>query len=109
MAGNRAGVRPEAQTVDGSIVSPQEQLIEKLHTEARYDLADKETKAEKVQAQLLSARTDRILPDEDDLALIQRYKSHLSRQMFQALHELEALQKHRSGGSAPLARLDVQT
>jgi hypothetical protein len=42
-------MRPEAQTVDGSIVSPQEQLIEKLHTEARYDLADKETKAEKVR------------------------------------------------------------
>ena len=67
-----AGVRPGAQTVDGSIVSPQEQLMEKLHTEARYDLADKETKAEKVQAQLLSARRDRILPAEVDLALILR-------------------------------------
>jgi hypothetical protein len=27
--------------------------------------------------------------------------------MFKALHELEALQVRRSGGAAPLARLDV--
>jgi hypothetical protein len=104
-----AGVRPEAQTWDGSIVSPHEQLMEKLHTETRYDLAHKEAKAEEVQAQLLAARRDRILPSEENLQKIARYEAHLSRQMYQALHELEALQKRRTGAEAPLARVDVQT
>jgi hypothetical protein len=92
-----AGVQPEAQTWDGSIVSPQEQLMEKLRTETRYDLGLKEHKAEEVQARLLTARRARILPAEDDLQKIARYESHLSRQMYQALHELEALQKRRVG------------
>jgi hypothetical protein len=35
------------------------------------------------------------------------YEAHLSRLLFKALHELEALQVRRSGGSAPLGRLDV--
>ena len=103
-----AGVQPEAQTFDGSVVSPQEQLMEKLHIETRYDLASKRAKAEAVQAQLLAARRDRILPAEEDLQKIARYEAHLSRQMYQALHELEALQKRRTGGAAPLARVDVQ-
>jgi hypothetical protein len=102
-----AGVQPEAQTRDASIVSPQEQLMEKLHAHMRYDLAHKEQKAEEVQAQLLAARRERILPGEDDLQKIARYEAHLSRQMYQALHELEALQKRRVGGAAPLARVDV--
>jgi hypothetical protein len=102
-----AGAQPEAQTRDGSIVSPQEQLMEKLHAQMRYDLAHKEQKAEEVQAQLLAARRDRILPGEDDLQKIARYEAHLSRQMYQALHELEAFQKRRVGGAAPLARVDV--
>ena len=102
-----AEVQPEAQTRDGSIVSPQEQLMEKLHAQTRYDLAHKEQKAEEVQAQLLAARRERILPGEDDLQKIARYEAHLSRQMYQALHELEALQKRRVGGAAPLARVDV--
>jgi hypothetical protein len=103
-----AGVEPESQTLDDSILSPEEQLMEKLHTEVRYDLATKETKAEKVQAQILAARRERILPTEEELQKIARYEAHLSRQMYQALHELEALQKRRSGREAPLARVDVQ-
>jgi hypothetical protein len=102
-----AGVQPEAQTRDGSIVSPQGQLMEKLHAHMRYDLTHKEQKAEEVQAQLLAARRERILPGEADLQKIARYEAHLSRQMYQALHELEALQKRRVGGAAPLARVDV--
>jgi hypothetical protein len=104
-----AGVKPEIQKVDGSPVSPQEQLMERLRIETRYDLASKEGKAEEVQAQLLTARRGRILPSEEDLQKIARYEAHLSRQMYQALHELEALQRRRSGGEAPLARVDVQT
>jgi hypothetical protein len=50
---------------------------------------------------------DRHLPDEKTLEKVARYEAHLSRLMFKVLHELEALQVRRSGGAAPLARLDV--
>lgn len=51
---------------------------------------------------------ERILPNEKTLEKVQRYEAHLTRQLNQTLHELEALQARREGGSAPLARLDVQ-
>ncbi len=37
-----------------------------------------------------------------------RYEAHLGRQLFQTLHELEAMQARRRGERSPLARLDVQ-
>ena len=40
-------------------------------------------------------------------AEVARYKAHLSRLFHRAFHELEALQIRRSGGAAPLARLDI--
>jgi hypothetical protein len=42
------------------------------------------------------------------ITIPQSMKDHLSRQLYKALHELEALQAKRAGGTAPLARLDVQ-
>ena len=104
-----AGGTPDSNTVDGSVIGPEEALMEALHTATRYDAAEKATKAEKAEAELLAERRDRILPDQADLEKIARYEAHLSRQMYQALHELEALQARRIGKGAPLARLDVQT
>ena len=104
-----AGGKPDANTVDGSVIGPEEALMEALHTATRYDAAEKAAKAEKAEAELLAERRDRILPDRADLEKISRYEAHLSRQMYQALHELEALQARRQGKGAPLARLDVQT
>ncbi len=83
--------------------------MEALHTATRHDVGMKATKAEKAEAELLAERRDRILPDRADLEKIARYEAHLSRQMYQALHELEALQARRAGKGTPLARLDVQT
>ncbi len=34
-------------------------------------------------------------------------EAHLYHQLYKAMHELEALQMRRLGGSAPLARFDV--
>ena len=51
---------------------------------------------------------DRILPYPEDTDRIVRYETHLSRQLYQALHELEAQQARRQGQAAPLARVDVQ-
>ena len=49
------------------------------------------------------------MPDEKTLEKVARYEAHLSRQLYKAMHELEALQARRQGGAAPLAQLDVQS
>ena len=48
------------------------------------------------------------LPNEADLAKIQRYEAHISRQFYKALHELQMVQTGRQSlhPSAPLA-IDV--
>jgi hypothetical protein len=49
-----------------------------------------------------------ILPDQDTLDKIMRYEAHLGRQLMQAMHMLERLQKVRAGESVPApAALDV--
>ena len=48
------------------------------------------------------------LPPANELDNIQRYETRLTRQFYQAKHELEVLQKQRRGEPTPLARLDVQ-
>ena len=52
-------------------------------------------------------RRMRLLPEEPALQKIVRYEAHLNRQLYQALHELEAMKARRRGEAAPLARLDV--
>jgi hypothetical protein len=51
---------------------------------------------------------ERLLPNDKTLDKIARYEAHLSRGLYQAMHELEALQTKRSGGAVSLARVDVQ-
>jgi hypothetical protein len=85
-----------------------EALLEKLHTVARQEAKVAEEQAQKVQQQIVRRRRAKILPSADDLQKIGRYESHLSKEMYRALHELEALQERRIGGRSPLARLDVQ-
>jgi len=79
-----------------------------LHTVAVANLNKAAEKAKKVEEQLVEKRRARILPDMKDLVKIGRYEAHLSRELYRALHELEALQTRRGGGAAPLGRLDVQ-
>ena len=105
----QAGIPPETRTVDGSVIGPEEQLFEIVHAEARYEVVRLEGAAEEVQAQILKKRRERVLLDQADLQRISRYEAHLSRQMYQALHELETLQTRRGGKAAPLARVDVQS
>lgn len=85
-----------------------EELMEGAKTEARLDVISAKHEAEKVEAQLNNMRRQRLLPDEPTLEKVSRYEAHLSRLFFKSLHELEALQKHRTGGDAPLARLDIE-
>jgi hypothetical protein len=60
----------------------------------------------KVKADRLTR--ERILPQEALLQKVTRYEAHLSRQMLQALHELQRLQAVRAGEPVPApAALDV--
>ncbi len=52
-------------------------------------------------------RRERALPDARFLERVTRYEAHLYRRLFQALHEIEALQARRRGEAAPLTRLQV--
>jgi len=84
-----------------------EDLMEGARERARLNVISAKHEAERVEAELSNMRRERLLPDEKTLEKVSRYEAHLSRLMFKALHELEALQVRRSGGAAPLARLDV--
>jgi hypothetical protein len=55
----------------------------------------------------LEAASARLLPHPLDIDKIIRYEAHLSRQLYQALHALEAMQAERRGQSTPLVRVDV--
>ena len=52
-------------------------------------------------------RAERVLPSRDDVERLMRYEAHITRQEYQALHELQALQARRRGEPAPLARLSI--
>jgi len=104
----QAGMQ-EAIGVDGTVAyTPLEGLLERLRTVTVVDLNKAAEKASRIEEQLVEKRRARILPNTEDLAKIGRYEAHLSRELYRALHELEALQTRRAGGATPLGRLDVQ-
>jgi hypothetical protein len=70
----------------------------------RRDVIGKE---QAVERDLARISRERSLPDEKTPEKVARYEAHLSRGLYKALHELEALQARRTGGIAPLARLDT--
>ena len=85
-----------------------DELLEAAIREARYEAAVAAHKKEDIEQEVSREVAERILPDEKTLEKISRYEAHLSRQLYHALHELEALQTRRFGGHSPLGRLDVQ-
>jgi hypothetical protein len=63
---------------------------------------------QRVKAKQDRLTRERILPDGDTLQKVSRYEAHLSRQLYQALHELQRLQAARAGQPVPPpAALDV--
>ena len=83
------------------------ELIEAATERARLDIISAKASAERVEQDLARMSRERLLPDEKTLEKVSRYEAHLSRGLYKAMHELEALQARRTGGAAPLARLDV--
>ncbi len=60
------------------------------------------------ERQHLAMASARLLPHPLDIDKIGRYEAHLSRQLYQALHELESMRAERRGQPTPLLRVDVQ-
>jgi len=100
----REGISVFAQFADET----PEELLETAAEDARYEVRRTKRRLEEMERDLRDMSRERLLPDETTLQKIARYEAHLSRGLYQAMHELEALQTKRSGGAAPLARLDVQ-
>jgi hypothetical protein len=101
-----AAVRAGIEAIANATEDPEE-LLEVATDAARRDIISKEQAAERVKQDLERMSRERLLPDEKTLEKVARYEAHLSRVLYKALHELEALQTRRLGDSAPLARLDV--
>jgi hypothetical protein len=99
----RAGIEAIANATDEDAT----ELLELATDAARRNIIGKEQAAEQMQRDLEQMSRERLLPDEKTLEKVARYEAHLSRGLYKALHELEALQARRTGGAAPLARLDV--
>jgi hypothetical protein len=100
-------VRECISAIASAAKEDQEELIEAATERARLDIISTKSAAERVEQDLARMSRERLLPDDKTLEKVSRYEAHLSRLFHKTLHELEALQTRRSGGSAPLARLDV--
>jgi hypothetical protein len=100
----RAGIEAIAASADRD--GPQAVLQAAIRN-AQWKAKTAKKEADKAQRDLQRMSRERLLPDEKTLEKVARYEALLSRLLFKALHELEALQARRLGGSAPLARLDV--
>jgi hypothetical protein len=100
-------VRAGIEAIASATNEEPEELLEVATDSARRNIIGKEQAAERVAQDLERMSRERLLPDEKTLEKIGRYEAHLSRGLYKALHELEALQVRRKGGAAPLARLDV--
>jgi hypothetical protein len=101
----RAGIEAIASSADRD--GP-EAVLEAAIRNAQWKAKTARQEADKAERDLQRMSRERLLPDEKTLEKVARYEAHLSRQLYKALHELEALQAKRAGGTAPLARLDVQ-
>jgi hypothetical protein len=104
-----ADVRGCVEAIASHVSLDPDNLLESATYEAGYEARSATHKKEEMEREIARKSRERILPDETTLVKISRYEAHLSRQLYQALHELENLQKHRTTGEGlPLARLDVQ-
>lgn len=99
----RVGIEAVARATDES----PDELLEVATSEAKRAIIGKEQAAERVARDLAVMSRERLLPDEKTLEKVARYEAHLSRLLYKAMHELEALQARRQGSPVPLARLDV--
>jgi hypothetical protein len=90
------------------MVAGDREHLEAKRQEARGLAAKAQAIRRRAKAAEDRARLHRLLPDEALLEKLTRYEAHLSRQLSQALHELERLKATRAGAHVPPpAALDV--
>ena len=100
----RAGIEAIAEATDEDT----EELLEAATAGASRNLTKAKEAVERVQKDLQRMGWRSFLPDEKAIEMVARYEAHLSRGLYTAVHELEALQTRRLRSTAPLARVDVQ-
>ena len=66
-------------------------MLEVATDSAKRSIIGEEQAAEQVERDLEQMSRERLLPDERILEKVARYEAHLSRVLYKALHELEAL------------------
>jgi len=97
-----ADVRGCAEAIAAHALIDPEELLEAATESARQDTVSSAYKKGEVKEEISRKSRERILPDDKTLEKVARYEAHLCRQLYHGLHELEALQARRFGGSAPL-------
>ena len=100
-------VRQGIEAIAERVGEEPQALLDAATESLRHTVEQAKTTAQEVERDLERMSQERLLPDEKTLEKISRYEAHLSRQLYKAMHELEALQTRRTGSAAPLARLDV--
>jgi hypothetical protein len=100
-------VREYVVSMAASAGESPEELLEAATEQGRLDVIGAKQALERVEKDLERMSRERLLPDQKTLEKVAKYEAHLSRGLYKALHELEALQVRRTDGIAPLARLDV--
>jgi hypothetical protein len=97
----------EAGLQDDEVYTAYESLMVKLYTVAMGDAERTEEAVQELEKKIVAERRSKLMLNEDQLQKLSRYEAHLSREMYKALHELEAHQKRRAGEPTPLARVDI--
>jgi hypothetical protein len=103
-----AHARYPADRLLARMIAGDREHLEAKRQEARGLAAKAQAIRRRARAGEDRARLHRLLPDAALLEKLSRYEAHLSRQLSQALHELERLKAARAGAAVPPpAALDV--
>jgi hypothetical protein len=97
----------EAGLQGDEVYTAYESLMEKLCTVVGADLEEALESVQQLDRKIVAKRRQKLMLNEDQMQKLARYEAHLSREMYKALHELEAIQKRRAGEPTPLARVDI--
>jgi hypothetical protein len=83
---------------------PEHETLQLFNARSAKEMVDLVRNPDRDRRQFIAAR---LIPGEMTGPMIMRYEAHLHRLYIQTLHELEAAQTRRKGGTSPLARLDI--
>lgn len=95
------------QTIGFQVGRDPEDLLELAIERTERRIADHVSSLALHRQAAARAQRTRLLPPPEAVERVIRYEAHLSRQLYAALHELEACQSRRTGRPAPLARLEL--